>query len=137
MAHSYPRFLPWLLTIILCGEAQAAPSSAETMLAAAGQQASSINARELKRMLEDDPGLRLLDLRTAAGVRPHDSAHGSILIDGPLLTLKRTAAAASLAGAALSTTEALAAAGHGPQFTITAFRSSRRPTWSTSGRYCW
>lgn len=27
----------------------------------------------------------LLDLRTAAGVRPHDSAHSSILIDGPYL----------------------------------------------------
>jgi len=27
----------------------------------------------------------LLDLRTAAGVRPHDSAHASILIDGPNL----------------------------------------------------
>jgi outer membrane protein assembly factor BamB len=29
----------------------------------------------------------LLDLRTAAGVRPHDSAHASILIDGPYLYL--------------------------------------------------
>ena len=27
----------------------------------------------------------LLDLRTAAGVRPHDSAHSSILLDGPYL----------------------------------------------------
>lgn len=27
----------------------------------------------------------LTDLRTAAGVRPHDSAHGSILLDGPFL----------------------------------------------------
>jgi outer membrane protein assembly factor BamB len=29
--------------------------------------------------------LWLLDLRTAAGVRPHDSAHSSILLDGPYL----------------------------------------------------
>lgn len=29
--------------------------------------------------------LWLLDLRAAAGVRPHDSSHGSILVDGPLL----------------------------------------------------
>jgi outer membrane protein assembly factor BamB len=29
--------------------------------------------------------LWLLDLRTAAGVRPHDSAHSSILLDGPFL----------------------------------------------------
>ena len=29
--------------------------------------------------------LWLLDLRTAAGVRPHDSAHCSILLDGPYL----------------------------------------------------
>lgn len=29
--------------------------------------------------------LWLLDLRTAAGVRPHDSAHASILLDGPYL----------------------------------------------------
>lgn len=29
--------------------------------------------------------LWLTDLRTAAGVRPHDSSHGSILIDGPFL----------------------------------------------------
>jgi outer membrane protein assembly factor BamB len=31
--------------------------------------------------------LWLLDLRTAAGVRPHDSAHASILLDGPYLYL--------------------------------------------------
>ncbi len=31
--------------------------------------------------------LWLLDLRTAAGVRPHDSAHSSILLDGPYLYL--------------------------------------------------
>ena len=29
--------------------------------------------------------LWLLDLRTAAGVRPHDSSHGGILVDGPHL----------------------------------------------------
>jgi len=31
--------------------------------------------------------LWILDLRTAAGVRPHDSAHSSILLDGPYLYL--------------------------------------------------
>ena len=34
--------------------------------------------------------LWLLDLRSVAGVRPHDSAHASILVDGPYLYLNTT-----------------------------------------------
>jgi hypothetical protein len=39
----------------------------------------------MKIGLTDADILWLLDLRSAAGVRPHDSAHSSILLDGPYL----------------------------------------------------
>ena len=52
-----------------------------------GRHMSPQNQPPMQVGLKDADILWLLDLRSAAGVRPHDSCHCSILLDGPYLYL--------------------------------------------------